>query len=704
MTLFGLHWIDFGILIAYILAVLGVGKFFAHGVKDQRDYFLGGRSLGKWFQFFLSFGNMTDPGQATTTSSSVYRQGAGGAWLALITLFLTPYYWFTNVWFRRVRLTTTAELFEDRFGRRFLATLYAITTILMAVVGIAGGNVVALKTLQPLMVKDLMIYTVAEQQRVADYHEFVELRQYRLTGELAEEQEARYDYLKDFYDRGELQPFVSYLHPVTFYLVSSALVAVFIMLGGLKASAVVDALQAVLVITISIILIPFGLVKIGGADALHERVPEVMFNLFGGAIGSEYTWYSIGALLFVQLVGIVGSQANMTIAGSAKNELAARLGAVTGGFSKRFVTIAWAYCGLIALALFGPGLSDPDQAWGLLTRELLPVGLIGVMIIGILGGKLALLGAQSVVLSGLVVRNLYQPLLPGKSDRHYMVVARLTVPAVLGLGIAVGLYLNSVIAILKFAIVLLVIWGVPITLIFLWRRLTETAVRIQVVATIIFIAVIPAVVPLIPALAQSETLTLMTREREVVTQRAASATDVTMGAAQVEGEMIRSTRIVEPVSVYFEEGVVRVDPKDPESPRTGIGLFRVEVLVVALLGFDVAGFTPAQLLTTRYMVDALLPIAILIVASLLTRPTDPVRVARFYARMKTPVADTLDQDAIEVEKSYADPTRFDHMKLFPRSNWELTKWNRQDVVGFLCCCALVGVVLLVFKGVLLIGR
>jgi len=704
MTLFGLHWIDFGILIAYILAVLGVGKFFAHGVKDQRDYFLGGRSLGKWFQFFLSFGNMTDPGQATTTSSSVYRQGAGGAWLALITLFLTPYYWFTNVWFRRVRLTTTAELFEDRFGRRFLATLYAITTILMAVVGIAGGNVVALKTLQPLMVKDPMIYTVAEQQRVADYHEFVELRQYRLTGELAEEQEARYDYLKDFYDRGELQPFVSYLHPVTFYLVSSALVAVFIMLGGLKASAVVDALQAVLVITISIILIPFGLVKIGGADALHERVPEVMFNLFGGAIGSEYTWYSIGALLFVQLVGIVGSQANMTIAGSAKNELAARLGAVTGGFSKRFVTIAWAYCGLIALALFGPGLSDPDQAWGLLTRELLPVGLIGVMIIGILGGKLALLGAQSVVLSGLVVRNLYQPLLPGKSDRHYMVVARLTVPAVLGLGIAVGLYLNSVIAILKFAIVLLVIWGVPITLIFLWRRLTETAVRIQVVATIIFIAVIPAVVPLIPALAQSETLTLMTREREVVTQRAASATDVTMGAAQVEGEMIRSTRIVEPVSVYFEEGVVRVDPKDPESPRTGIGLFRVEVLVVALLGFDVAGFTPAQLLTTRYMVDALLPIAILIVASLLTRPTDPVRVARFYARMKTPVADTLDQDAIEVEKSYADPTRFDHMKLFPRSNWELTKWNRQDVVGFLCCCALVGVVLLVFKGVLLIGR
>ena len=65
---------------------------------------------------------------------------------------------------------------------------------------------------------------------------------------------------------------------------------------------------------------------------------------------------------------------------------------------------------LIAIALFGPNLSDPDQAWGLMTRELLPVGLIGIMITGILGGKIALLGAQCVVLSGLVVKNLYEPL------------------------------------------------------------------------------------------------------------------------------------------------------------------------------------------------------------------------------------------------------------------------------------------------------
>jgi Na+/proline symporter len=704
MKFLGLHWIDVVILVTYIIAVLVIGKIFSHGVKGEKDFFLGGRSLGRWLQFFLSFGNMTDPGQATTTSSSVYRQGAGGAWLALITLFLTPYYWFMNVWFRRVRLTTMADLFEDRFGSRFLASLYAVTMLMIAVVGvIAGGNVMALKTLQPLMVKDPAIYTTAEKKIVADYHEFVDLREQQLSAELPAASKARYEVLRNYYKLGTLQPYITYLQPVTFYLVSTGLVAIFIMLGGLKASAVVDAIQALLVVVISIILIPFGLWRIGGVDALHEKVPHVMFNLFGGDMASEYTWYSIGALLLVQLIGIAGSQHNMAIAGSAKDEMAARLGAVTGGFSKRFVTIAWAYCGLIALALFGPSLSDPDQAWGLMTRELLPVGLIGIMITGILGGKIALLGAQSVVLSGLVVKNLYEPLFPGKSERHYMVVARLAVPVLLAAGVMIGLFLNSVIAILKFAIVLLLVWGVPVTMLFIWRRVTQIAVLAQVFATLILIAVVPWVVSSIDSLSQSSELTLMTREQVVTTRTAASAADVGAGLAQTEGEMISKTRRIEPVSVYFEEGVIRLDPKDPNSPRTGKGLFRSEVYLLKLLGFDVAGFSAAQLLTTRYMVDFLIPVLVLIGVSLMTRPSDPARVARFYARMKTPVGPTLEEDAKAVEASYADPTRYDHLKMFPRSNWEFTKWDKRDAIGFICCCALVGVVLLVFKGVLVVG-
>ena len=195
----------------------------------------------------------------------------------------------------------------------------------------------------------------------------------------------------------------------------------------------------------------------------------------------------------------------------------------------------------------------------------------------------------------------------------------------------------------------------------------------------------------------------MTREQVVTSQAAATAADVAAGRAQAEGQTITKTRRIEPVSVYFEEGVVRVDPKDFNSARTGRGLFRTEVYLLKLAGFDVAGFSSAQLLTTRYMADFLLPVFVLVVVSMLTRQSDPARVARFYVRMKTPVGPTLEEDAKAVEASYADPTRYDHLKLFPNSNWEFTKWDKRDAIGFIGCCGLVGVVLLVFKGVLVLG-
>lgn len=94
---------------------------------------------------------------------------------------------------------------------------------------------------------------------------------------------------------------------------------------------------------------------------------------------------------------------------------------------------------------------------------------------------------------------------------------------------------------------------------------------------------------------------------------------------------------------------------------------------------------------------------ILLVVSLLTQPTDPKRVARFYVRLKTPVAPTLAEDALAVQAGYDHPAHLDHTKLFPHSNWEFTKWDRTDTLGFFGCCAFVGVILIFFKTVLAIG-
>ena len=100
-----------------------------------------------------------------------------------------------------------------------------------------------------------------------------------------------------------------------------------------------------------------------------------------------------------------------------------------------------------------------------------------------------------------------------------------------------------------------------------------------------------------------------------------------------------------------------------------------------------------------------LPVLLLVGLSLVTKQTTAQQVIdRFYAKMKTPVGATLQEDAEEVEKSYTDPSRFDHCKLFPNCGIELCKWTKEDWAGFLLSWLAVGAIILVLKVFLSLGR
>ena len=47
-----------------------------------------------------------------------------------------------------------------------------------------------------------------------------------------------------------------------------------------------------------------------------------------------------------------------------------------------------------------------------------------------------------------------------------------------------------------------------------------------------------------------------------------------------------------------------------------------------------------------------------------------------------------------------NPHRFDHTKVFPASNWEFTRWDRVDTIGFFACCAVSGAIIALFWGLL----
>jgi SSS family solute:Na+ symporter len=147
MTIFGLHWIDFAIVVFYFLFVLWLGDRARRRMKTSEDFFIAGRKIGKTYQFFLNLGTSTSSDQAVVVSREIYRQGIGGMWIQYLVLFLTPFYWFTVFFFRRVRLVTIGDYFEKRFKSRFLAGAFAAFSLIMAVIGIGVGYMVAAKTM-----------------------------------------------------------------------------------------------------------------------------------------------------------------------------------------------------------------------------------------------------------------------------------------------------------------------------------------------------------------------------------------------------------------------------------------------------------------------------------------------------------------------------------------------------------------------------
>jgi hypothetical protein len=68
--------------------------------------------------------------------------------------------------------------------------------------------------------------------------------------------------------------------------------------------------------------------------------------------------------------------------------------------------------------------------------------------------------------------------------------------------------------------------------------------------------------------------------------------------------------------------------------------------------------------------------------------------------MKTKVIADREKDKAELEKSYANLTRFDHTKLFPNSNWEFCKWTKEDTYGFWASTALTVGILAAFWGLI----
>ena len=691
MRIWDLHIIDLFIIVLYIVVILWLGKRLAQKTKDTNEFYLAGRKLGKFYQFFLNFGCSTNADQAVAVSREIYRQGIGGMWIQFLVLFLTPFYWFSTQFFRRVRLTTIGDYFTERFRSEFLGGSFAVFILLMSILGGGIGYMVAAKTMMAMTPKPIEVCSEQERESIEQFDEYQQIKSEMERG-LKPDDQARYDMLQEKYKKGELHSFVSYIKPIWFYLIYAVVVGIYTLLGGFRAAAITDAIQGVLIIVFSIILIPIGLSRIGGFSGLHATVPDYMFELFGSATMSEYAWYTIFAMVLANLVSVITVAAGMQTAGSAKNEMTARFGMIVGMFTKRIIMIFWALAGLIAIGIYAGKLHDPDLIWGYMSKDLLVPGAIGLMLVGILAANMSSLDASSVSYSALFIRNLYMPFVPHKSEQHYLFVGRIAIIVTLLGGVGVALFVNNLLELFKYIISVPAIFGASIWLGFIWRRLSKWAIIIQVVICLIIYAAIPNLFQSLDSVKYNPIFLEETALREVTITTDALIEDVDSGKADYVGQPIEKQHTIQPVGILFDR-VARIDPVDSTSPKVGLGRFHAEIWVLSWFGIDFSHFTKPQLVAARFFFDALFPFLLLFLISYLTKPVPKPHINRFFAKMHTPVQKTPEEEERVLNESYANPEKFDKDKVFPRTQWEIMKPSRMDYIGFLGCWVLVGVVI-----------
>lgn len=418
--------IDIIVVLVYLIGIAGIGIYQAVKIKSSGDYFTGGRKFSKWLMMMHALGTGTHADDPVVVTGAAYNHGMSGIWYTFVYLFVTPFYWVIAPFFRRSRFITTADFFRARFGTK-MALLYSI----MGVITFALYTGMMLKA----------------------------------TGTLA-----------SAVTGGAMPQWVAIMS-MTVVFVSYGLA------GGLIATVVTESIQGLLIVVMSLLLIPFGLAKVGGFSGLHQILSSDKFSLHAP---TEMTipWIIAGSVMM--LIGIVSQPHIMEVCSTGKTEFEGRVGFTYGNFVKRFCAMGWAFTGVVVLAMVTmpggiPSLGDHRElAFGTAIRALLPVGFTGLMFAAILAAQMSTLSAFMVASSALLARNIYKEHFnPNATDQQLLSLARWIGLIVVAIGVGFAFAVSGVAQALTINWAVSTLTGIFMWFGVLWRRTNSTGAWIS---------------------------------------------------------------------------------------------------------------------------------------------------------------------------------------------------------------------------------
>src|SRR5438105_416978 len=206
--------------------------------------------------------------------------------------------------------------------------------------------------------------------------------------------------------------------------------------GGLAAVIYTDTVQTLILITGAVALTVIGLMRVGGLAHLRAMVPPDYFHMIKPVSDPNFPW----TVLFfgAPILGIwywCTDQVIVQRVLSARDEGHAKAGTIFAGFLQILPVFMLVLPGIIAFALFPEQVKKPDFAYPTLVLNLLPVGLVGLVMAALLA---AVMGAMSSVFnsaSTLATLDFYKKIRPQASESQLVYFGRVATGVMVLLGL-----------------------------------------------------------------------------------------------------------------------------------------------------------------------------------------------------------------------------------------------------------------------------
>ncbi|OFT87771.1 sodium:solute symporter family protein [Corynebacterium auriscanis] len=427
-------WVDYTLVALYFAFVLGIGWAAKSRVSSSIDFFLSGRSLPAWVTGLAFISANLGAVEIVGMSANGVQYGFEtmhyfwiGAIPAMVFLgiVMMPFYYGSKV-------RSVPEFMRRRFGNG--AHLVNALSFAVAQLLIAGINLLLLaKVVNSLLGWPLWITLV----------------------------------------------------------IAAVIVLSYITLGGLSAAIYNEVLQFFIIIAALLPLTLIGLHNVGGWNGLKEKV--VNPNHFHTWPGTEISGFDNPVVSVIGLtfgLGFVLSFGYWTTnfvevqrSMAADSLSAARKTPIIGAFPKMFVPFIVVIPGMIAGATVTPlvdGSAQPNDAMLYLMRDMLPNGLLGVALAGLLAAFMAGMAANISAFNTVFSYDLWQTYVKkDRDDSYYLRIGRIATIAATAIAVFTALLANNFGNVMDYLQTLFGFFNAPLFATFIlgmfWKRMTPTA-------------------------------------------------------------------------------------------------------------------------------------------------------------------------------------------------------------------------------------